>query len=218
MTIHNRKLNELSALAADPEKMYRFEKVALLTRRTSLIKTLLGLTENDELIRAQIKRVCERHGVEPKVPRGTGHEDVHLKSLGPEKRYALSFLMGTLLGCGDGGWANNNAKLTNNNLVDRMVYSYRRYLQVFLLPIDQAPVNFEKFYYIYKKYEQNEIDMTKCQNCDSTFIDMRVMQDVKCPLCQTHHHAEVKHAGSGQGSVRDAGFLSDSVRQLRFAR
>ena len=192
MAGQNKTIAELSVWAADPEKMYRFEAVALLSQRTSFVKSLLCLTDNDDLIRTQIQRICKKNEVPCKIPRGTGFDALYLKSLGPEIRYAASILLNTLLASDDGGLATTViGGINHQSLVDRMIYSYRRYLRLFLLPVVDAPVSFELFFNLYKAYESGNIEISMCSNCESTFTNFRVAQSIKCPVCQTHRHAEM---------------------------
>lgn len=191
MAGQNKTIAELSAWAADPEKMHRFEAVALLCQRTSFVKTLLCLSDNDDLIRAHIQRICEKNGVVRKIPRGNGFDVVYLKSQGPDVRYVASFLLNTLLSSGDGGLTSTRDGINHVNLVDRLIYSYRRYLTIFMVSIEEAKVSFELFYHLYKCYESGEIEMTLCGNCDSIFTNFRVAQAVRCPICQTQRLAEL---------------------------
>lgn len=190
---YNKTIADLSAWAADHEKMHRFEAVSLLSQRTSFVKALLCLSDNDDLIRSQIQRICKKNEVACKIPRGNGFEGLYLKSLGPDVRYAASILLSTLLASGDGGLATTAAGINHENLIDRMLYSYHRYLRLFLLPAGEAVVSFEMFFHLYKAYESGDIEISMCGNCDSTFTNFRVAQSIKCPVCQTHHHADISH-------------------------
>lgn len=211
MAGQKKKIAELSEWAADPEKMARFEQVALLSQRTGFIKTILCLPDQDDLILQQIQVICRKHEVPCKIPRGSGFDQVYLKALGPEDRYAISILLSTLLQCGDAGLTSTTEGMSNTNLVDRMIFSYRKYLKLFLLPVADAPVSFEMFYHLYKLYQSGDIDVSACLNCDSSFVNLRVTQSIKCPLCQTHRHAELK-VGRAQSESNDV-----EVRTLRRA-
>lgn len=198
MRVPNQTIVELSEWATNLKQMNRFEAVALLSQRTSFVKSLLCLTGNDDLIRAHIQRICKKHGVAFKIPRGKGFDTLYLKSLGPEVRYAASILLNTLLASDDGGLAKTAIGINHENLVDRMIYSYRRYMRMFLLPGADAPVSFELFFNLYKALESGNIEIAMCANCDSTFTSFRVAQSIKCPVCQTHRHAEMPCSTSGR--------------------
>jgi hypothetical protein len=89
----NKTIAELSQWAADPQKVARFEAVALLSQRTAFVKNLLGLNEQDILVCKQIQAVCARHGVPCNMARGNGFDGVRRKSLYVNERYVASFLM-----------------------------------------------------------------------------------------------------------------------------
>lgn len=198
MRVPNQTIIELIDWATNPDKMYRFEAVALLSQRTSFVKSLLGLTANNDLIRAQIQRVCKKNGVAFKRPRGKGFDTLCLKSFGPDVRYAASILLSMLFASGDGGLATTATGINHENLVDRMIYIYRRYMQIFGLTVADAPVSFELFFHLYRAYESGDIEMSMCGNCDSTFINFHVAQSIKCPVCQIHRHAEMPCSTSGR--------------------
>lgn len=209
----NRRLSDLSAWAADPVKMQRFEAVALLCQRTGFVKSFLCLTDSDSLIRDQIQRVCERHEFSYKVPRGTGFEVFHRKSMGPDVRYASTVLLNIFLNTDDGGLTFADLCISNDALVDRLVYTYRRYLRIFLIPVGESPVSFDLFVRIYKAYLSGEIEMAFCGNCDSRFTNFMASQSIKCAVCQTHHHAEIpKNVTLSRPQLPDA--HSASVRRI----
>lgn len=191
MGARNKTIVELSQWAADPEKMARFEALALLSQRTSFVKNLLCLSDNDDVIRMQIQVVCRKHNVACKVPRGSGFDGVHLKSVTIHQRYIVSFLMNILLATTHGGIGVSDDGLDTENLLDRMIYSYRRYLSLAVMTPAEADVSFEMFYLLWKAYTLGQIDLHGCSNCGSSFINLRVSQSIQCPLCVTHKHAEV---------------------------
>ncbi len=191
MAARNKTIVELSQWAADPVRMARFEELVLLSQRTAFIKTMLGLRDNDDVIRMQVQAVCAKHGVECKMPRGNGIDGVHLKSVTSHQRYIISFLMNTMLVTTCGGIAQSDEGLDSENLIDRLIYSYRRYLSLAVLMPSQAEVSFEMFYVLYKAYNMGQVDLSPCNNCGANFVNLRVSHSIQCPLCVTHKHAVV---------------------------
>ncbi len=187
------KIEDLSRWAADPEKMARFEQVALFSQRTSFVKAILCLSDRDDLILYQIQTVCKKHEVPCKIPRGAGFDKNVGKTLGPDERYAVTVLMGGLMQCRDSGltsvFASN--EVSNGNLVDRLIFAYKRYLRIFKIPAFEAPVSFELFYHLYRAYEEGDIDAVSCPNCDAFYLNLKISQSIRCPLCQSHGHALV---------------------------
>lgn len=191
-TIRNRTVAQLSQWAADPQKMARFEAVALLCQRTSFVKQLLGLlNDNDDVIRLQIQAVCARNGIETSFPRGNPMDGFHFDYFTSQQRYGLSFLLNTLMATNCGGIEPSEDGLDSENLVDRLIYSYRRYLLLAGVAASKADVSLEMFYMVYRAYVMGQIDLTGCNNCGSAFVNLRVSQSVQCPLCVAHNHAQI---------------------------
>ncbi len=184
----NRTIAELSQWAADPQKMARFEAVALLSQRTAFVKKLLGLNEPDMLVCKQIQAVCARHGVRCNMARGNGFDGVRRKSLYVNERYVASFLMNTLLATSDGGIEDSESGLASDSLVDRLIYTYRRYLAQTYTQAGNTALNFENFCTVYQGYTLGEVDLTRCQNCGASYIHRRQVPS-QCPVCVVHKHA-----------------------------
>jgi hypothetical protein len=198
----NRTICELSQWAADPQKAARFEAIALLSQRTAFVKELLGLTEPDVLVRAQIQAVCARHGLECRLRHGNGFNRIRAGSLYADKRYAASFLIHSLLGSGDGGTGEKGAGIDSGNLVDRMIYSYRRLLALSLTPHGQAALSFENYYALYQSYLVGEVNLRDCHNCGASYVSVRYAAPL-CPLCVVHGHARLD--GRAQAAMHAAG-------------
>ena len=191
MSTRNKTIAELSQWAADPEKMARFEALSLLTQRTSFVKNLLRLRDHDDVIRMQIQAVCAKHGVECKMPRGNGFDGVHLKSVTSHQRYIVSFLLSTLLATSCGGIDQSEDGLESEGLVDRMIYTYRRWMSLAVTTPSKADVSFEMFCVMYRSYALGQVDLIGCNNCGANFVNLRVSSSIQCPLCLTHRHAVV---------------------------
>jgi hypothetical protein len=186
----NKTIAELSQWAADPQKVARFEAVALLSQRTAFVKNLLGLNEQDILVCKQIQAVCARHGVPCNMARGNGFDGVRRKSLYVNERYVASFLMSTLLATSHGGIEDSESGLASDNLVDRLIYTYRRYLAQTYTQAGQVSLNFENFCTVYEGYTLGEVNLTECQNCGASYIHRRQVPS-QCPLCVVHKHAGI---------------------------
>lgn len=184
----NKTIQQLSRWASDPKMVARFEAIALICHRTSFIKSILGLEESEVLIRQQIHAVCQRHGIRCVLARGITFTGIHGKSMTPSQRYFGSFLINTLLSTACGG-IELDGNTVSESLLDRLIYSYRRYLSVFRLTAADAEVSFEMFYFVYRSYMLGEVDLLVCDNCGSSFINLKVYQSVQCPMCTTHGHA-----------------------------
>jgi hypothetical protein len=187
----NKSIVELRQWAADPVRVQRFEALALLCQRTTFVKTLLGLTDRDAAVRRQLQTVCARHGVECTLARGPGYDGLHLRWASMLQRYSCSFLLGSLLAGSDGGIEENEDGLDPDNLVDRMIYSYRRYLDVRKTSVANADVSFEMFHALYRAYSLGDIDLLTCENCGSAYVQLRTAHVSQCPLCGVHHHAVI---------------------------
>lgn len=200
----NSTIKSLTDWASDPIKLARFEEVALLTRRTAFIKLLLGLEDSDDFIRSQIARVCERHGVECVFPRGNSQTGVNLRNLNPEQRYMVSVLLKALLATQESGLSSTNEGLVNINLLDRMICVYRRYLSMSRIPVIRAAASFEMFYVVYKAWVMGDVDFVDCENCGSEFVNARITNSLRCPVCQAHRLAILTPGTINTGASGDA--------------
>ncbi len=192
----DQRIAHLSRWASDPQLMARFEAVVLLCQRTTFVKAILCLEESETLIKQQIHAVCNRHGVKCVLARGITYTGIHGKSMTPVQRYAGSFLINTLLSTASGG-IELNGSIVTEALLDRLIYSYRRYLSVFRLTASEADVSFEMFYFIYRSYALGEVDLLVCDNCGSSFVNLKVYQSIQCPMCIRHGHALLPGRGHG---------------------
>lgn len=196
----NKTIAELSQWAADPEKMALFEALALLCQRTAFVKKWLALSDNDDVIRMQIQAVCKKHGVECKIPRGNGFDGVHLRSVTTHQRYIFSFLLNTLLATSHGGMSSTKEGLGTENLLKRMIYSFRRYLSVVRVSAQDSEVSFEMFAVLYMAYTMGQVDLAGCKNCGSNYVNLRV-SSVQCPVCVIHKYALVPAKSTQQHMV-----------------
>ena len=89
----NATILALTAWSSDTRRLQRFNELALLTQRTALVKSLLGLTESDAFVRTEIQRVCAREGVNCRLARGNAAGVLQLKELRNEERYMATVLM-----------------------------------------------------------------------------------------------------------------------------
>lgn len=186
----NKTIQTLSAWASDPEMLSRFEAVALLCQRTSFVKSLLGLTESDEFVRNAIQRACRRHEVPCNFGRGRGLITFfNPRDLSADARYMASVLLKSLLASDDSGMEASAEGLLNLDLVDRMIYAYRRYLAVTRLTAERAPLSFEAFVLVYRSYSLAEIELIGCDNCGSEYLSTRRNHGYQCAVCLAHNHA-----------------------------
>lgn len=188
--VRNKTIAELSQWAADPEKMALFEALALLCQRTAFVKKWLALSDHDDVIRMQIQAVCRKHGVECKIPRGNGFDGVHLRAVTTHQRYIFSFLLNTLLATSHGGISYSDEGLDTENLLKRMIYSFRRYLSIVRISAQDSEVSFEMFSVLYTAYIAGQVDLVGCKNCGSHYVNLRV-SSVQCPTCAVHKYAQV---------------------------
>lgn len=189
--------------------MARFEAVAVLTQRTGFVQALLGLADHPELIRAQIQRICDKQGIRSKVPRGATPERLTHRTLGPEARYHASFLLCTLLSARDTVLCATPAQgAPHDDLVDRLVHAYRRYLSTFRLQADSAAVGFELFYQVYKAYCQGELTLRLCDNCGAAHVGLRSAAGVRCPVCHVQRLARHRPTPPSRAAERAVAGLS----------
>lgn len=186
----NKTIQTLAAWASDPEKLSRFEAVALLCQRTSFVKALLGLAESDEFVRNAIQRTCQRHEVPCNLGRGRGLvEFFDARDLNTEGRYMATVLLKSLLVSDDSGMESSVEGLISSDLIDRMVYVYRRYLNTTRLDLERAPLSFEAFVLVYRAYSVAEIELMGCENCGAEYLSTRRAHGYQCAICLTHNHA-----------------------------
>lgn len=201
MSSPNRTIVELAAWAANPQQMARFEAVALLTQRTAFVQSLLALADHPDLVRSHIHRICDKHGIQCKVPRGAPPKRLTHRTLGPEARYHASFLLCTLLSTCDGQPAvDEDTGAAHDDLIDRLVYAYRRYLSTFRLQESDAVVGFELFYQVYVAYGAGELALKQCDNCGADYLSLPSLVGAQCPLCQVQqlalHRAPARDPGT----------------------
>jgi hypothetical protein len=187
----NRSIAELERWTADPAGLARLEALVLVCQRAPFVKSVLGLTDSTERIRRHIRIVCDRHGIECRVGHGPGYDGFHLREANIHKRYACSLLLGWLLASSHGGIRQTEDGLAPDNLLDRMLYCYRRYLDLFMVPAARADVSFEMFYTLYQAYTVEDVSLLGCENCGSRFVMLRTAHLPICPICAVHHHAQM---------------------------
>lgn len=184
-----RPIAEIERWTADQEKLARFEALVLVTQRATFIKSVLGLTESEERIRRHMKLICARHDTELRPGRGPGYDGRHLRQANVHQRYDCSLLLGWLLQSSDGGMAETGAGLVPDKLLDRMLYCYRRYLDLFVTTAARADVSFVMFYTLYRAQAVGDVQLRLCDNCGSQFVMLRTAHTVTCPICAVHRHA-----------------------------
>ena len=179
----------------DPDQMRRLDAVVSLSQRTSFVKSVLSLSEDDEIMRAAIRRSCERQGVECRIPRGSATTAINFRELTFEQRYAASVLLKSLHNTDDSGVAPGvQGHLVSSELLDRMLYVYRRYISLSSLQPVDAPVSFELFVLLRRQFVMSEIEFVRCDNCGSEHVSGKEMHSLACPICKVHNHAQrVRH-------------------------
>jgi hypothetical protein len=172
--------------AADPRTMVRFEQIVKLTQRTEVVRELLQVPEDQEsLLRAQIRATLEKNEIEYVPPRGRPPETTNPKKYGRRERYQLAVLLGLQMsGCDDGALISQDRRIDPMEALDRLIYSYQRYLQLFAVNTKTAEISFEFFLKCWRSIQVGEADLETCTNCGGTFGNFRIAQvDHQCPLC-----------------------------------
>lgn len=183
-------LKTLADWMVDPEQMRRLDDLAAFTQRTSFVKSVLGIGDPDGVVCTAIQRSCQRQGIECKIPRGRPALSVNLRELSVERRYGASVLLKALYNTDDGGLdAGSDGTILCGELLDRMLYVYRRYLAQSGLAASDAPVSFELFALMRQQYALAELEFVSCENCGSEYLSGRYSNEIKCPICATHKHA-----------------------------
>lgn len=167
----------------------RFEALVMVTQRVNFIRTVLGLTEHEDTVRMYMKRVCEHHHLKLQPARGPGYDGRHLRFANNPQRYHCSLLLGWLLQSSDGGIARTGEAMDNNKLLDRMLYCYHRYLDLFVATAARGEVSFVMFYTLYQSHAIGEVQLRVCENCTGQFIFLRTTHAPTCPICAMHRHA-----------------------------
>lgn len=187
----NATILALTAWSSDTRRLQRFNELALLTQRTALVKSLLGLTESDAFVRTEIQRVCAREGVNCRLARGNAAGVLQLKELRNEERYMATVLMKMLSADNSGllEFNEDDNSLLGHVVVDRLIYCYRRYLGGLRMSVEDAPLSFETFVGIYRAWLNSEVEFVSCGNCGSEHLSTRTSHSVRCPICQMHKHA-----------------------------
>jgi hypothetical protein len=184
-----RPILDISSWAPDQEKFARFEALVLVTQRVNFIKAVLGLAEPEETVRRHMKLVCERHRLKPQPARGPGYDGRHLRHATIPQRYHCSLLLGWLLESSDGGIARTGEAIDNHKLLDRMLYCYRRYLDLFVSTAERDEVSFVMFYTLYRAQANGDVQLRVCENCAGQFAYLRTAHTPTCPICAMHRHA-----------------------------
>jgi hypothetical protein len=183
-------LKSLADWMMDPEQMRRLDELSAVTQRTSFVKAILGIGDSDGVVCTAIQRSCQRQGIECKIPRGKPALSINLKELSVDRRYGASVLLKALYNTDDAGLdAGADGTLLGGELLDRMLYVYRRYLGQSGLTAADAPVSFELFALVRQQYALAELEFVSCENCGSEYISGRYNSGIKCPICATHKHA-----------------------------
>lgn len=174
----------------DPEQMQRLDALAAVTQRTAFVKAIMGLSDPEHVICAAIQRSCLRQDIEVRIPRGKPALSLNFKELSVERRYGGSLLLKALYNSDDGGLdSGTDGSLVGNELLDRMLYVYQRYLATTSVTAHEAPVSFEMFALMRQMYALAEIEFVACENCGGEYISGRANQGIRCPLCAAHRHA-----------------------------
>ncbi len=188
-------IQQLSKWASKPELMERFIQVALLSQRTLFIREVLLLEdESDAMIRMQVQYVCEQHGVETVFPRGNSYAGIHIKSLTPIQRLHATYLINLMRGSETSGLTFADG-IRADEMLDRLIVCFRKYLGLYKLQAHTAPISFERFHFLYKCYKNGAIDLTRCTDCESDFVNLRVHQSVQCPLCERMQLVRMPNSG-----------------------
>lgn len=187
MTRTASRVSQLSRWAADPARMARFVAVAVLCQRTSFVKSILCLDDPESLIRSQVKAVCQLNGVKCVLQRGNSFSWIHGKSLTSIQRYHASFLVNTFNATNSGGLVLSDG-IRSDDVLEKLLFSYHRYLTTFQRTAAEAEVSFEKFVFVRESCLIGEVDMMLCDNCESEYVNLRVYS-YQCPFCVMHNHA-----------------------------
>jgi hypothetical protein len=190
-TSKNVTIAALTEMLNDPMRLYRFTELATLTQRTTLVKSLLGLTESDIFIRTEIQRVRKHRGMDCRLARGNPAGPTQLRDLRSEERYMASVLMKMLTADNSGllELDQEDNALLGNAVVDRLIYTYRRYLGGLKMSVEDAPLSFETFVSIYRAWVNSEVEFVACSNCGSEHLSTMTAHSARCPICHMHKHA-----------------------------
>lgn len=161
------------------------KELVLLTQRTQLLKKLLQIADVDEkALKKQIKIICSNAGVEYNPPRGREGQQKKAKPHSSAIRYALSILMGIHLNCEEGGVVlDDSGRLLSNEVIDRLIYSYHRYLQVQDSLGDPRVINFELFVTSWESLQIGDASTAICVNCGSSHFKNNSDIEHSCPVC-----------------------------------
>ena len=184
-----RPIPDIASWAPNQEKFARFEALVLVTQRVNFIKTVMGLAEPEETVRRHMKLVCERHGLKLQPARGPGYDGRHLRHVNIPQRYHCSLLLGWLLQNSDGGICNDAQAVDTGRLLDRMLYCYRRYLDLPVSSAQRCEVSFIMFYTLYRANAMGDVELRVCDNCAGQFMLLRTAHTASCPICAMQRHA-----------------------------
>lgn len=174
----------------DPVQLRRLDELVCFTQRTAFVKSIMNIDSPDGVVCTAIERSCERQGIECRFPRGKPACNINFRDQPPERRYAGSVLLKALYNTDDAGLdAGVDGALVGGELLDRMIYVYRRFLALSKITVADAPISFEHFALIRQQYALAELEFVGCDNCGSEYISGRSMQGTKCPICAAHRHA-----------------------------
>lgn len=208
------RVHIVSQWAADPAAMMRLEQIVLLTQRTDLIKQLLLIPDSEEqLLKSQIKVILAKHQIEYSPPRGRASDTKNPKQYGSRARFAIAVLLGLQMNTEDGGVvADREGRLLSNDVLDRLIYAYQRYLQLHRVNANDAAVSFELFVKCWQSVQVGDAVLEICDNCGSSHGNFRIAMAHHCPVCANLNLADLPKSATKSRSTYYGSALDNVAR------
>lgn len=183
-------LRNMDDWITDPIQLRRLDELVVFTQRTSFIKSIMNLKSAEPVISSAIERSCQRQGLPCKFPRGRAAYTLNYRDLSIEQRYACSVMLKALYNTDDAGLDTGaDGTLVGGELLDRMLFVFRRYVHQSKVSPGDAILSFEYFAFLRQQYALAELEFVGCDDCGSEYISGRHVQGLRCPICATHRHA-----------------------------
>lgn len=185
MATKTESTNSMPRWTTDSASMDRLEKLVLLTQRTELLKQLLLIPdEEDRVLKVQIRAILEKHKIAYSPPRGRVLDIRKPKQYSGRARFALAILLGLQVNNQDGGIVlDREGRILSTDVLDRLIFSYYRYLELHKLTTPDPAVNFEFFVKFWRSVHLGEAILTICGNCGSSYGNFRISASHHCPVC-----------------------------------
>lgn len=174
--------NEAGWWTEDHRMMSRLESLSLLTQRTDFIVTMLGLPLSETCkVKQKIRTLLEKNNMTYNPPRGKFVLLDSSRRLNGAQRYALLILLRMMK-----THKHRSIRLEDlgrPEIVDLLIATFRRYLDLTRSSVADAPVSFILFVMTWRAEIEGKSTETVCDNCGSRYRNFSFSFSLRCPVC-----------------------------------